>query len=95
MPDQMTNVLLTTLFYFFRALEIFLILYIILSWLPIKPNNPIVQMIRSLVEPLLTPVRKLIKTSVFGGRTSMLDFSPIVVFVILAFFQRFILSIMN
>ncbi|TCT14953.1 YggT family protein [Natranaerovirga pectinivora] len=95
MPEQTLQIILTTFLYFFRALEIFLIAYIIMSWLPIKPNNPLVQFIRSIVEPLLSPVRRLIQKSVFGGRTSMLDFSPIIVFIILAYLQRFIDSILR
>ncbi len=45
---------------------------VILSWLRLPPTNPVVQVLGSLTEPFLKPIRKAIPPS--GG----LDFSPII-----------------
>jgi YggT family protein len=94
MPD-ISYVILNTLQYFFKVLEIILVLYIVVSWLPIKPNNPLVRFIRQASEPMLDPIRKLTKKSILGGRSSLVDFSPIIVFIILTFLQGLILGIMR
>jgi YggT family protein len=45
---------------------------VILSWLRLPPQNPVVQVLDALTEPFLKPIRKLIPAS--GG----MDFSPII-----------------
>lgn len=50
---------------------------VILSWLPLGVDNPFVRVIRALTEPILGPVRRILPSA--GG----LDFSPIVVLVVL------------
>lgn len=64
----------------------------ILSFLPIR-NNVFVNAIYNLSEPILAPARKLINT--IFKRQMMVDFSPILVFVlmdyvIIPFLVRFI-----
>ncbi|GMV40583.1 MAG: hypothetical protein AMXMBFR64_22990 [Myxococcales bacterium] len=50
---------------------------VILSWLPLGVDNPFVRVIRAVTEPVLAPVRRILPST--GG----LDFSPIVVLVLL------------
>lgn len=50
---------------------------VILSWLPLGVDNPFVRVIRAVTEPVLAPVRRILPSA--GG----LDFSPIVVLVLL------------
>jgi len=54
--------------WFFKALEILLIVRIILSWIPIGRNNDFVRLLFSLTEPILAPVRNLLYRSPLGGR---------------------------
>ena len=51
---------------------------VILSWLNPNPFNPIVRFIYVVTEPVLAPVRRVLPP--IGG----LDFSPIVVFVVIS-----------
>jgi YggT family protein len=57
---------------------------IILSWVNLSPDNPIVRVIRQLTEPVLAPVRRVLPAA--GG----FDFSPLVVLVAIRLLQRLI-----
>lgn len=81
----MTHLLLNALYVFFIVLEIILFLYVIISWFPI--NNFIRNLLTILIEPILTPVRFLLKHSIFNTPTA--DLSPIISFVIILFLQEF------
>lgn len=66
----------------FLALEMAILIRILMSWIPnLNPDNPIVQIIRSITDPILEPARRLIPP--VGG----LDFSPIVVLLLLSVLQ--------
>ncbi len=81
----MTHLLFSALYVFFIVLEIILFLYVIISWFPI--NNFIRNLLTVLIEPILTPVRFLLKHSIFNTPTA--DLSPIISFVIILFLQEF------
>ncbi|NLY43964.1 MAG: YggT family protein [Clostridiaceae bacterium] len=57
---------------------------VIISWLPIDRDNPIVQFIYQVTEPVLAPVRNLISKSSMGGGL-MIDFSPIIVWLLIEY----------
>lgn len=78
--------------YFFEILEFILIVYILLSWIPLKQNNKIVQIINTVTEPMLLPIRKLLDHSILGGRNFMVDLSPIIAFIVLGFLQKQLLG---
>lgn len=69
--------------YLARFLELMVLVRCILSWLPINFNNPIVNFILSVTEPLMAPIRKLLYRSPLGGPGMMLDISPIIVLFII------------
>ena len=50
---------------------------VIMSWIQVPYDHPIVQIIRKLTDPLLTPIRKSLP--VMGG----LDFSPMILLLAL------------
>lgn len=50
---------------------------VLVSWIQLPQDNPVVQMLDTFTEPLLGPIRKLMPD--MGG----LDFSPVVLFVLL------------
>jgi len=50
---------------------------VILSWIRLSPGNPVSQLLHTLTEPVLAPVRRIIPS--FGG----LDISPMLVLVAL------------
>ncbi len=57
---------------------------VLMSWFNPNPNNPIVDGIYRLTEPILSPIRRMLPP--MGG----FDLSPLVVFFVLVFLQRFI-----
>jgi len=56
----------------------------VLSWVSPDPYNPIVRIINQFSEPLLFPVRK--RVPYMGG----IDFSPIIVLLIIMFLDNFL-----
>jgi YggT family protein len=72
------------------VLVIFMIITIaraVLSWVSPDPYNPIVRFIHNVTEPILYQIRKRLPL-MFGG----MDFSPIVVILIIIFLQRFVVA---
>jgi len=89
---------MTLLSYFLGALatvlNIVLTLYMwiiiaraVLSWVSPDPYNPIVRVIYNITEPVLAQIRRRLPVS-FSG----IDFSPIIVFLIIIFLQNFVVN---
>ena len=57
----------------------------LLSWVNPDPFNPIVQFLTRVTEPILEPVRRLLPPL-------PLDISPIIVFFIIIFLQKFLVA---
>lgn len=74
------------LYYIVSFYEAILLVRIIMSWIQSDPNWPVVQWINALTEPVLEPVRRLLPLNRWG-----IDFSPIVVFLVIDFLKRAIL----
>lgn len=68
-----------------------IVIYILMSWFPIRPGSPIGDIQRflsAICEPFLRPFRKLIPP--IGG---MVDITPIIALLVLQFGVRLIVSI--
>lgn len=61
---------------------------LIVSWIRLDPYHPVVQFLYRITEPVLKPARQLIPPA--GG----LDFSPIVVFIVLRLVGNFIVRLL-
>jgi len=59
----------------------------VLSWVNPDPYNPIVRFIHNVTEPVLYRIRSKIPVN-FGG----IDFSPIIVILIVIFLQNFVVN---
>ncbi|MEG3594874.1 MAG: YggT family protein [Chloroflexota bacterium] len=70
------------------ALQVIIIARVILSWVKLSPTNPIAIIIYGVSEPILKPVRRLLPST--GG----LDFSPIVVIVLIMVIQWILQAIL-
>ncbi len=57
----------------------------LISWVNPDPFNPIVQFLMKVTEPVLEPVRRLLPPL-------PIDISPIIVFFIIIFLQKFLVS---
>ncbi len=74
----------------FGILYILLVIRIILSWLQIDYYyNSVIQAIYAITEPILAPFRRL------PLQVGMLDFSPVVAFLVLSFLQQFLVGVIR
>ena len=58
---------------------------VLLSWFQVGPNSPfypVIAILYQVTEPILAPIRRLLP------RFGMMDFSPIVAFILLSIVQR-------
>lgn len=72
------------------VLNIFMWIIIVralITWVNPDPHNPIVQFLYKVTEPVLFPIRKALPMSGMG-----IDFSPIIVFLIIIFLQTFLVK---
>lgn len=60
------------------AMSWLIVIRALISWVSPDPDNPIVQFLHQVTEPVLEPIRRLIPTWRIG-----LDLSPIIAFVLL------------
>lgn len=90
----MADKLKTVVEIFFKVLETLIFLRIIFSWLPIKKENLLLQFLFMVTEPILAPIRNLIARSSFG-RNMMLDFSPILAYLLLGFVKKIIILLID
>ncbi len=59
----------------------------LISWVSPDPRNPIVMFLRQVTEPVLAPVRRFVPPWKTGG----LDFSPLIVILVIQFVERVVL----
>ena len=82
--------------FIFDLITLFIFLDVILSWLMytgavrISPNNPAVQFISSVVDPILNPIRKVVNPRGMGG----IDFSPFIALIILQVIEQLLLRML-
>ena len=60
---------------------------VLISWLGLPPDHPLVRVSQNLTEPLLAPIRKILPS------LSGLDFSPLILLLLLQFLKRMLGSI--
>jgi YggT family protein len=71
------------------ALNVIIIARVTVSWVKLSPSNPILIIIYGISEPMLRPIRRLLPNT--GG----LDFSPIVVIILIMVAQRILNAIIG
>lgn len=64
------------------VLNVIIIARVTISWVKLSPSNPIMLIIYGISEPMLRPIRRLLPNT--GG----LDFSPIVVIILIMVVQK-------
>ncbi|HOM01391.1 MAG TPA: YggT family protein [Acetivibrio sp.] len=87
--DNLTITALRALGLLLEIIQWSIVIRAILSWFSIPKNNIFVKFILQLTEPILSPIRNLLENTSFG-RNSMVDFSPIIAFLILMIISGFI-----
>lgn len=89
----MIGILQNAVSLFIRFLEALIFIRCIISWLPIDRDNPILNFVYVLTEPILSPIRNVINNSPIGG--GALDFSPIFAFIFLDIVQMVVYNFLQ
>ena len=79
-----------TLYYFLQVIMYLIFIRAILSWFIRDPRNPIMQLLLTLTEPLLTPIRNFLFKMKIGG--NMIDFSPVVALLLVQWLSYMVLA---
>lgn len=58
----------------------------LITWVNPDPYNPVVRFLRTVTEPVLRPIRRMI-----GHRLGPIDISPLVVLLCILFIQKFLI----
>ncbi|MCX7852144.1 MAG: YggT family protein [Anaerolineae bacterium] len=82
----MTDFLVFFIRLFFTILTWAILIRILLSWVRMDPYHPIVRILDQITEPVLAPARRIIPP--IGG----LDFSPVIVIIVLNILERILLQ---
>ncbi len=69
-------------YYLIQVLIVLIVITSLMSWIQPDPRNPLVVILHKITDPILHPIRTLLPTS------TGLDFSPMVVILILWALQR-------
>jgi len=70
-----------------QVITLLVLAHVILSYF-MSPFHPIRQMVDRLVEPMLAPIRRIIP------QAGMLDFSPLVLLILVQVIQRLLISLL-
>lgn len=71
-----------------QVYSLILLARVLMSWFPnLDRSNPIVQFLYDVTEPVLKPIREMLP------QTGMMDFSPLIAFLILTVISRLLLTI--
>ena len=81
--SAVTNILGTLLY----LLEILVFIRVILSWANADPYNAFVKLVCAIVDPLLSPFRKILPPWRLGG----LDLSPLFLLLSIEFVRKFLI----
>lgn len=79
---MIADILARSFYLFFRILEYMLLGFVLCTW--ILPNHKLTALLKQLAEPMLCPVRFLLRHSSFR---SSIDLSPLITFIILTYLQ--------
>ncbi len=77
----------------FGIARLILLVRIFISWLPVNRDNQLIELIYKITEPVLSPVRNLIRRII--KQHIPIDFSGIIVLLLLAILEYFILRIIT
>ncbi len=75
------------IYYVLWIFNLVLLARVLLSWFPnVDRSNPVIQLIYTVTEPVLRPIRDLLP------QTGMMDLSPLIVFLILQVLMRLLVA---
>ena len=83
----MTQAAVPILLFAIDLYSLIVLVAVVLSWLRLSPDNPVVRVVTMLTEPVLEPIRKLLPD--LGG----LDFSAMILLLGLQLLKRLLLGL--
>jgi YggT family protein len=88
------NVLIfSAIIWLLRIMQYIILARVIISWLPIPKENQFIRLLYQITEPILSPIRNIIGRSSFG-KNSMIDFSPILAFILIGLLQNILARVL-
>lgn len=91
----MARVIVITINTLENLLYILIAVRVVISWVRISRRHVLVDLVYALTEPLLIPVRALLRKSPLGGPGMTLDLSPLVLIIIIALIRNIIVGFFN
>ena len=74
----------------FTFLYLVILARVILSWFPnVSYNNPLVQFVYAVTEPIMSPIRRVMPN------TGMFDFTPMVAIIVIVIVQNILLQFLR
>lgn len=94
---HMAIVILKALNILMYIIQGILFVRILFSWIRVDSLSRLIEILYHLTEPILAPIRVMVKHSIFGDRKGGLtiDISPLIAFIFLQFIQLFILRMIT
>lgn len=74
--------------YLIQFIEYAILARVLISWFPISRDSQLIRILYMLTEPILAPIRRIVQRSEFT-RKLMIDFSPILAFLLLQVLRNF------
>jgi len=80
-----------------RVFEFALLARVLISWLPVSRDNKFIDLLYTVTEPVLAPIRNMLSRSSLmkNSMLSMMDFSPIVAFLLIGVLRNVIARILS
>lgn len=92
----MVPILLQSTAMFFTFLRVLLFARIIMSWIALGGGGGgLFRLVYNLTEPLLMPIRNVIHRSPLGGPGMMIDFSVLILFVLLQVGEGIVINLIR
>lgn len=85
-------VLKVAIFYFLQVVNYLIFGRAMLSWLIRDPRNPIMMVLVSLTEPILSPIRNFLFKYKIGG--NMVDFSPLAALLLIQMLMAIVRAVL-
>lgn len=86
------QILKVTLYYFLQLVTYLIFGRAMLSWLIRDPRNPIMSLLITLTEPILSPIRSFLFRLKIGG--NMVDFSPLAALLLTQMLMALVLTVL-
>ena len=67
---------------FLEIIQYAIIIRALVSWLPVPKDNQFIRILYQVTDPILVPIRSILERSSLG-RNMMIDFSPIIAFLLI------------